>query len=666
MKRKYYNRDLSWILFDNRVIDQAYNSDVPLLERLRFLAIASNNLDEFFRVRMHNIHSLVDNHEIEKRTELKGNEVLDLAYDFNTHNIAKQYKNYESSMKEAKKKGIFSLMKYKDLNDSEKKTVKKYFNKKILPRLDMQRFSKVYKYRHNLNFLMKTPKYIYTCPIPADLDRLVDTGVENHYILIEDLIRNAATDLERKYKVSKVYVFRVTYDQNKPYDFLDKNLSDEEYLEKMINYVDTRDLREMMRVEYSCDGEKGGREFFSDLFGISKKAVYKIPGPVDLKLLNGFFKRYKNNPELVFPPFKALQWNPSKNILKYLDRSPIFVQYPYDSYSVFINYLETAVNDPKTTKICITIYRTEDNSDLMRLLQEAAHKGIDVTAVVELRARFDEVHNIEVAKVLKEAGVKVLFGDKVNKVHSKICLVLHADKTGYVQIGTGNYNAITANVFSDVSYFTSNQKYIDDATNFFDHLVTGKDVSYNYLVTSPDGIREMVINNIKRATEAYLRDGQGEVFMKVNGMTDVDVIKAIYEAARQGLPFRLIVRGPCSLKIGICGPKEDIRVKSIVGELLEHSRIFKFQYGKDHTDVWISSADMMTRNLERRVEIAVPIVEEKPKQQLIKIIKTFSRDTENSYHLNSDGEYVKETEDNGISAQQTWLSRLKWRKYIKI
>ncbi|KRO00075.1 polyphosphate kinase 1 [Companilactobacillus kimchiensis] len=665
MKAKYYNRDLSWILFDDRVIDQAYDENVPLLEKLRFLAIASNNLDEFFRVRMHNIHTLVDEHRSERRTGYSGKEILSLAYEYNCSNIVRQYTAYDALIKESADRNLFHLMKYNELNDAEKKHIKKFYNKKLVPRIDMQRFAEEYKFRKNLYFLMKTPKYNYICPIPEDMDRLVETGVDDHYILIEDVMRNCAKDLIRKYKISKMIVFRATYDKNKPYDFLDKNMSDEKYLSTMINYVDTRDLREIMRVEFSGEDEQKGREYFSKLLGINKKGVYKIPGPVDLKFLGGFFKRYKSHEDMVFPKFNALKWNPAKNMLQYLDKSPIFVQYPYDSFSVFISYLEAAVNDPKTKKICITIYRTEENSDLLRLLKKAAAKGIDVTAVVELRARFDEVHNIEVAKTLDEAGVKVLFGDKVNKVHSKICLVLHADNTGYVQIGTGNYNAITANVFSDVSYFTSNQRYIDDATKFFNYLVTGEKKPYELLTTSPNGINNMVITNIKHATEAYLRDGQGEVFMKVNGLTDVDVINAIYEAAKVGLPFRLIVRGPCSLKLGVCGSKEDIRVKSIVGELLEHSRIFKFQYGNDHTDVWISSADMMTRNLERRVEIAVPVVEEKPKRQLLKIIKMFWKDTENSYQMNDKGVYTKEHVKHGISAQQTWIKRLEWRKYIQ-
>ena len=665
MKNKYYNRDLSWILFDARVIDLAYDINVPLLEKMRFLAIASNNLDEFFRVRMHNIHTLVKAGKSEARTGYSGKHMLDLAYEFNTNNIKKQYAAYDTTIKEAKKKKLFQLMKYSDLSDSEKKTVKKFYNKKIIPRLDMQRFSKEYKFRKNLYFLMETPKYTYTCPIPEDLGRIIPTGVDDHYILIEDIMRNMAKDLVRKYNISKIIVFRVTYDKNKPYDFLDKHLSNEQYLNTMIHYVDTRDLRDVMRVEFSGDDETKGREYFSKLLNISKKSVYKIPGPVDLKFLNNFYKLYKDRSDYVYPPVDALKWNPSKNILQYLDKSPLLAQYPYDSFSVFINYLEAAVNDPKTTQICITIYRTEQNSDLLRLLQEAAAKGIKVTALVELRARFDEVHNIDVAKVLQEAGVNVFYGDKVNKVHSKICLVLHADNTGYVQIGTGNYNAITAHFFSDVSYFTSNQDYIDDSIQFFDYLVHGTKANYKLFATSPNGISKMVINNIKRATEAYKRDGQGEIFMKVNGLTDVDIINAIYDAAKEGLPFRLLVRGACSLRLGVCGPKENIRVKSIVGEMLEHSRIFKFQYGSDHTEVWISSADMMTRNLKRRVELAVPIVEEKPRLQLLKIVKMYQRDTENSYHMDNEGNYHKISEEHGMSAQQTWISRLKYRKYIK-
>lgn len=665
MKDKYYNRDLSWILFDRRVIDQAYDPNVPFLEKFKFLSIASNNLDEFFRVRVHNIHNLVDEKRNDKRTGLSGKSVLDLEYDFNKRNISEQYQAYDNLMKEAADKDLFHLVKYKDLSDTEKKTFKKFYNKKIASRLDMQRFSKEYKFRKNLYFLMETPKYTYTCPIPEDLGRLVETGVEGRYILIEDVMRAMFKDLIRKYKISKIMVFRATYDQNKPYDFLEKGMSDEEYLEKMIHYVDTRDLREIMRIEFSDEDEEKGRKYFSKLMKLNKKSVYKVPGPVDLKFLNIFYKKFRDHKDLVNQPFEALDWNKSHNILEYLNHSPILVQYPYDSFNVFVKYLEAAVNDPKTTKICITIYRTEKNSELLRLLKEASAKGIGVTAVVELRARFDEVHNIEVAKELKQAGVKVIFGDKINKVHSKICMVLHADNTGYVQIGTGNYNAITAKGFTDISYFTSNQTYVDDAIKFFNYLMTGHKSQYNLLTASPNGINDMVIANIEKAAQAYLRDGQGEVFMKMNGLTDIDIINAIYKAAKVGLPFRLIVRGPCSLKLGICGPKENIRVKSIVGQLLEHSRIFKFQFGHDHTEVWISSADMMTRNLERRVEIAVPIIEEKPKQQLIKIIKVFSKDTENSYVLDSNGEYAKHSQKHGISAQQTWLGRLKWRKYIK-
>lgn len=664
MKSKYYNRDLSWLLFDNRVIDQAYNPNIPILEKLRFLAIASNNLDEFFHVRMHNIHNMIGSRKLEKRTGLSGTEVLSLVHEFNIRNITKQYEAYSLLLEKCKDKNIFHLNKFSELSDFEKQYVKDYYEETIAPQLEVKVFSSKHRFRHNLHLLLQSQGKTYTIAIPDNLDRLVDTGVADHYILIEDVIRNVANDIFDKYDVLKSYVFRVTYDKNKKYTFLEEKLTDEQYVSKMTDYLNSRDSDKIMRVEFSCAGPRG-RSYFAALFGISKKSVYKIPGPVDLKLLNQLFKKYKHNAHLVFPPFREHQWNTSKNILRYLDKESLLMLYPYDSFQVFLTYLETAVKDPKTSRICITVYRTEKDSQVVKLLQEAAAKGIQVTTLVELRARFDEEHNLKVAKQLRDAGVKVIYGDHVNKVHSKICLVVQENDQGYVQIGTGNYNAVTSNVFSDLSYFTSNQTYVSDAIKFFDRLTHQKTVDYDLLVTSPKEIKPMIINNIKRATKEYLRTGKGEVFLKVNGLTDIDIINAIYRAARLGLPFRLIVRGPCCLKLGICGSKEDIQVKSIVGELLEHSRIFKFQYGDSHTDVWISSADMMTRNLERRVEIAVPIVEEKRKKQLLKIIKMYSKDSENSYYLNQNGEYFKQHKTFGISAQQTWLKRLKWRKYVR-
>ncbi|MCH4008543.1 polyphosphate kinase 1 [Companilactobacillus sp.] len=665
MKSKYYNRDLSWLLFDNRVIDQAYNPNVPVLEKLRFLAIASNNLDEFFKVRMHNIHSMIGSPKIEKRTGLTGSEVLDLVHEFNRRNLTKQYEAYSLLMEKCRDKGIFQLLKYDELNDFEKQHIQDYYQNELADELLVENFSNEHRFRHNLNILMQSQGHTYTFPIPDEFDRIVPTGVDDHYILIEDVILNCADEIYHKYDALKCYVFRVTYDKNKKYDFLDEKLTDDEYLKKMTQYLNSRDPRKITRVEFWCDGPRG-RSYFSQLFQISKKSVYKIPGPVDLKLLDGFFKLYKHRSNLVFPKFNARKWKDSKNILHYLDKTPMLLEYPYDSFSVFLTYLETAVNDPRTTDICITIYRTEKNSQLVKLLQKAAAKGIKVTALVELRARFDEEHNLLVSEVLKSSGVKVIYGDRVNKVHSKVCLVLQGAKDqGYVQIGTGNYNAVTSNVFSDISYFTSNKTYVNDAAKFFERLTDRKKVDYDLFVTSPKNLKAMIIENIKRATKEYLRVGKGGVFLKVNGLTDIDIINAIYRAARLGLPFRLIVRGPCSLKLGLCGEKEDIVVKSIVGELLEHSRIFRFQYGDSDEQIWISSADMMTRNLERRVEVAVPVVEDGPKRKLNKIVNMYIRDTENSYFLNTNGEYFKKRKTFGISAQQTWLKRLKWRKYVK-
>ncbi|WP_125764068.1 polyphosphate kinase 1 [Companilactobacillus hulinensis] len=664
MKDKYYNRDLSWILFDNRVIDQAYNQKIPALERLRFLSIASNNLDEFFGVRLHNVQSMISKGRVDKRTGLDGNELLAHIYEFNSRNITKEYQALSLVLEDLKKKNVFEVMRYHELSSVEKAQVDDYYDKVVAEKIRVEDFSPENKTKTDLNFLLVSENKNYTIPIPDDLDRLVDTGVPNKYILLEDLIFNNFDEITQQLQITDQFVYRVTYDKNKKYDFLDENLSDEQYLSEMTKYINNRGPRKITRVEFYSPEHKG-RSFLSGLFGISKKSIYAIPGPVNLKILDKLFKKYKSQPSLVFAPFKGLTWRSSKNILRHLDQKSLLVQYPYDSFDIFLNFLSTAVDDPKTTSIQMTIYRTENHSQVVQLLEKAAAKGISVKVVVELRARFDEEHNLQVAEELKNAGCKVLYGDRLNKVHAKICLVLQGDDKGYVQIGTGNYNAITAKVFSDISFYTSNRRYVGDAVKFFNGLSGEISNGYELMTASPNNLKRMILNKIKKATQDYLRNGKAEVFMKVNGLTDIDIINGIYRAARLGLPFRIIVRGPCSLRLGICGQKEDIVVKSIVGELLEHSRIYGFNYSDGTNEIWISSADTMTRNLDRRVELAIPIVESKPKKKLSKIIKMYSKDTANSYYLNKDGEYFKcQNKYFNFSAQQNWLHKIKYRRYV--
>ncbi|MFC6323530.1 polyphosphate kinase 1 [Companilactobacillus baiquanensis] len=663
MKSKYYNRDLSWLLFDNRVIDQAYNNKVPLLEKLRFLSIASNNLDEFFRVRMHNVYSMITRKKRDRRTGLDGVDLLSFVYDFNSRNIAKQYQALGIILDDIKDKGIFDLSYFSDVSDKEKEYLQDYYLKNISKRIKVVDFNTDKKSHNNLNILLCSEEKLYSAEIPDDLNRLVETNVPNHFVLLEDLIINSAKDHFRKHKIIDGYIYRLTFDKNKRYDFLDENLSDRQYLKDMNDYLTNNGHRKVTRVEFVSHDEPKDRVFFSSLFGISKKSVYEICGPLDLRILDKLFKKYRNDPKLVFAPFTGLTWRDSKDILGYLNDKSILVNYPYDSFDIFLKFLKASVHDSKTTAIKMSIYRTEKQSHVVSLLKEAASKGIQVTVIVELRARFDEQHNLEVAEELENAGCKILYGDRVNKVHAKICLIEQGN-SGYVQIGTGNYNAITSKVFSDVSFFTSNSKYVNDARLFFDRLA-GKSVDeFNLLDTSPNGIKQLILHKIRKATRNYLRTGKGEVFIKVNGLTDIEIINGIYGAARLGLPFRIIVRGPCSLKLGLCGEKEDIEVKSIVGELLEHSRIYKFDYGNGEDEIWISSADLMTRNLDRRVEIAAPLVEESIKKTMRKLIKMYQKDTANSYYLNQDGEYIKKNKFFNVSAQQTWLKRIKWRKYV--
>ncbi|CAI2570192.1 Polyphosphate kinase [Apilactobacillus kunkeei] len=374
-------------------------------------------------------------------------------------------------------------------------------------------------------------------------------------------------------------------------------------------------------------------------------------------LINSWTKKY---PELSYSDFSGTKWNYKKSMQEYLNKHNLLLQYPYDSFDQFIQFLKEAVDNPQTIAIKQTIYRVADNSEVIELLKRASRKGIKVTVVVELRARFDETNNLKVTDELEDAGCEIIFGKKYMKVHSKACLVIMNDKSsvkGYVQIGTGNYNEQTAKGFVDLSLYSSSDVYVNCVNSFFDYLSHNGDCSrspkYNSIVSSPNRIEDMVIQNINRVKEYYQKYGKGKVFLKVNSLTDIDVIAAIYDAAKVGVPFRLVIRGSCCLKLGICGEKENIVVSSIVGEFLEHSRIYAFY--TDKPSFWISSADLMTRNMVNRVELAAKIMDKYNINKIKKIIDSYSEDDVDGFFLDKEGNYFKYENSKNRSAQQTFI-----------
>lgn len=670
---KCYNRDLSWLLFNRRVIDLANQSTTPFNNKLTFLAIAANNLDEFYSVRVPSLQTqeYLTKDGIETKSGERYSKILKRLHKRNEQNFDIQYNYYAQLDKQLFENRFCNLTSYQNLDKNQTAKANQIFDQRILPFLSFT----TYDGNYNLDFLknkrmalgvsvkIKDKHKIRIVPIPTDFDRLVKIKDDNDldtYIMIEDLIRNNLSNLFDDGKIQDIVTFRIIRDLDASLD-VEKDDNNADTINNLRHYLADREKGRvtMFEVEKTATLDPSFVKPFMKKFNINKHSLYIVNGPVDLTFLFKIVKRLsKEHPNLSYPKFTPAQWDDQHSMLEYLDHHDLLLQYPYDSFDQFLHFLKAAIADPKTVAIKQTIYRVAHQSKVIELLKQAAQKGIKVTVMIELRARFDEANNLKITGELEDAGCNIVFGKKFMKVHSKTCLVLTDDgpePKGYVQIGTGNYNESTAQQFVDLSLFSSGAKYVKDLAAFFNYLEQPivDPPKYEVLTASPHRIEDMVIQNIQQVKKYYLETGKGHVFLKVNSLTDVDVIAAIYDAASVGVPFRLVVRGACCLELGVCGPKENIVISSIVGELLEHSRIYAFY--DETTSYWISSADLMTRNMDNRVELAAPILEPAQVEQIENIIKIYSQDDVDGFFMNDKGEYFKYESPKGKSAQQTFI-----------
>ncbi|MBX4173195.1 polyphosphate kinase 1 [Weissella viridescens] len=675
---EFYNRDLSWLLFNRRVINLSTNPDTPLLERLNFLAIGSNNLDEFYNVRIPSIEDQISlgRDGIDPKSGLTPQELLTQIHVRNSKNISQQYDSLYQILSIFNEHKLFSLNPYDQLSTDEQETANHYFHQRILPFLNVVTYDNLHSRPEikdgtliiAIRLADTAPNAIRLIPIPPKLSRLVrlqHTELDQ-FVLLEDLIRHNFSEIFPDHEIEESLTFRITRDKDVDMEIDMDDENSEGTIANMERYLAARERGNTTRVEIEALEASPQAQLFQQLVKLThvrETGIYNIPGPLDLTFLFQFEKIYgKKHPELTYTPFAGREWTQNKPMLDYLNHQDLLLQYPYDNFDQFLTFLQESVNDPHTVTIKQTIYRVADNSKVVELLKEAAAKGIHVSVIVELRARFDEEHNLDIVEELEDAGCFVYFGKEHMKVHSKTCLVLKNDgshPTGYVHIGTGNYNEKTANQFVDLNLFSSNPAYVKDLSRFFNYLETddAQPPHYETVAASPHRIEDMVIQNIKHVTERYQSTGQGHVFLKTNALTDQEVIEAIYDAAKVGVPFRIIVRGACCLKLGVCGDKEDITVTSIIGELLEHNRIYAF-FSDEEPSLWISSADLMTRNMDNRVELAAPILDETIRQQLLNIIEVYSQDDVDGSFLNLDGRYFKHDVPNGKSAQQTFIREI--------
>lgn len=676
---KYFHRDLSWLLFNRRVIMEAQDPDNPLLEQLRFLAIGSNNSDEFFMIRVPGIQSLarLDN-QIDSKTGWNHDQVLKRLFELNDENNKIQYSRYRALTQELQTNDYF-FKKYAELDEAEQVLADTYFQQMVLPAVTpigldaYHAFPKIAEktihiFVHVSNGERHEKSII---PLPPLFDRLYQLEGTQTFILLEDLIVNHLEKIFVGWQIHHHFFFRITYDKDLEFE----EDSEENLFVQMEEYIEERSKGLPSRLELAGDKDPLALEdiaYLSQMLELKPRDLYWINGPLDLTFLFQFIKKVSpEHPDWLYTPFKAyLDPNLRGNALyRTIEKQDVLLQHPYESFESVLSFLENAAEDPNTVAIKQTLYRMADNSRVIAALKKAAESGKQVTVLVELKARFDEENNLHWVQELEEAGCYVSYGLHQLKTHSKAVLVIK--KSGntlkrYVHIGTGNYNENTATLYTDLCFFTSQKEYVEDITAFFNYLSGYRELpNYQRLAVSPVGIRAMILKKIEEQIQHHKETQQGRIIFKVNALTDLVIVDKLYEASQAGVPIDLIVRGACCLRPGIKGLSETIQVRSIVGRFLEHSRIYSFGE-KGETKIWLSSADSMTRNMMLRVEIAAPLTQQQNLKKAEHILDVFLEDTKKTYYLTEDGTYHRHTQSERVSAQKTFVEEANAHKQHEI
>lgn len=647
------NRELSWLRFDQRVLEEARDKSVPLLERMKFVAIFTSNLDEFFMIRVGSLYDMVqtDEKHRDSRSGMTPQEQLDAIYEAVAPLYKERDKTYTEIKKELSPYGICGLD-FKELEADEKKYVKKYFKEQILPVLSPQIVDSSHPFPHLLNkdiyvtaSLNKKEQMLGIVPVPTYVsDILMLPGHDIRYIRMEKVIMEYLHLVFDQYEVSDPNYICVT--RNADVSPNDEALEvTDDFRKLMQNTLHKRRRMAVVRLETAEKLSAKMQEYFCEKFKITSAQIFRTKMPMKLDYM---FSIAGNLPEsmkrsLVYEPF-----SPQKSahvqegsMLKQVKKQDILLFYPYESMDPFLKLIKDASADPNVMTIKITIYRLAKKARLVEYLCAAAENGKEVTVLIELRARFDEQNNIDWSERLEEAGCRVIYGFDGYKVHSKICLITYRNRNEiqYItQVGTGNYNEKTAAMYTDLSLMTADPRIGQDAAEFFKNMSIGNlQGSYQYLIVSPVSLKSSILQMMD---EEIQKGKDGRIVMKMNSVTDVDFIRKVSEASCAGVRVDLIVRGICCILPGVPEYTENVRVMSVVGRYLEHPRIFSFGTGKEQK-IYIGSADMMTRNTEKRVEVACPVLDEQIRRQINHDLKVMLSDNVKARVMQKDGTYTK-------------------------
>ncbi len=672
---KYYtNRELSWVRFNGRVLSEAEDKELPLFERLKFLSITSSNLDEFFMVRVASLKDMVHAGYTKKDIAgLKADEQLKLLYKVLHEFVDRQYRAYRSLREECEKKDLILIEKYEMMSSDQAEYANRYFEEHVYPVLtpmavDSSRPFPLIKNR-SLNIcalLIKKGKekekhqVFATVQVPSVLPRFVKLPSEKGTVIIrlEEVIESNIARLFSNYDVLDSAPFRIMRNA----DLTIEEEEAEDLLKEIEKQIKKRQWGEAIRLEVEEGIDKRLLKILKKELNVTDDDIYYIDGPLDLAFLMKVygiegFERYKTKP---CEPREVAKLPAGCDIFGAIRDGDILLHHPYQSFRPVVDFIKQAARDKDVLAIKQTLYRVSGNSPIVKALAEAAENGKQVTVLVELKARFDEENNIVWAKMLEQAGCHVIYGLVGLKTHCKIALVVRREDDGirrYVHLGTGNYNDATAKLYTDMGLLTCRESIGEDATAVF-NMLSGysEPMGWNKLSLAPLWLKKRLLKLIKRETDNARAGRQSGIRAKMNSLCDPDVIAALYEAAAAGVEIRLMVRGICCLKTGIEGIGDHIRVYSIVGDYLEHARIFLFDNDGD-PEVFLASADWMPRNLERRVEIMFPIEDSALKSRVIHVMDEQFADNVKKHELMPDGEYVKPkvAEGKRFSCQSSFM-----------
>mgnify|MGYP000681713691 FL=1 len=652
------NRELSWLKFNERVLNEAGNTKVPLAERLTFVSIYQSNLDEFYRVRVGTLMDQMDVSEVvrENKTNMTSEEQVKAIIRATRELEEKKTVIYEQLMGELEPKGI-RLINFNKLSAEEGKILEEYFDREIAPYLSANIVSK----QQPFPFLKNKDIYAValleskggktrTAIIPCSNNvfrRLIDIPTrKGTFLLSEELILQFLSKFFKNYSVKEKSLIRVTRNADIDTEMIyDEDL---DYRDAMENLIKERKRMNPVRMEFTGTLNKKMMHALCKTIHVEKEHVFRSDVPLDLSFVFAIQSYLKNTNagELFYPrrtPRPTPQLNDKESLIPQILEKDVLLSYPFESMKSFINLLYEAAEDESVVSIKMTLYRLANKSQIVDALVEAAENGKEVVVLVELRARFDEENNIEYSRKLEEAGCRVIYGLNGYKVHSKLCLISRKTEQGvsYVtQIGTGNYNEKTSALYTDLSLITGNQEIGKEAAEVFAALLRGETVEETHLLlVAPKCLQNKVLDMIEEEIQHVKNGEEGYIGIKINSLTDKVIISKLVEASQAGVKIEMIVRGICCLIPGVKGYTENITVISIVGRFLEHSRIYRFGT-KERENVYIASADFMTRNTLRRVEVAAPVLDERLKNQLAWMFETMMKDDEKGKCLTEKGIYV--------------------------